>query len=33
LSKTTLAIDRPQLSPEDIKKLKEAQRKAAAGRE
>ena len=28
LNKLTLKIDRPQLSPEDIKKLEEAQAKA-----
>jgi arylsulfatase len=33
INKITLTIDRPKLSPEDIKKLEEAQRKAAAGRE
>lgn len=32
-SKITLAIDRPKLSPEDIKKLEEAMKKAAAGKE
>jgi arylsulfatase len=33
LNKITLTIDRPQLSPEDIKKLEEAQKKAAAAKE
>jgi len=33
LHKVTLAIDRPKLSPEDIKKLEEAQRAAVKGRE
>jgi arylsulfatase len=33
INKVTLTIDRPKLSPEDIKKLEEAQRAAAAGRE
>jgi arylsulfatase len=33
INKITLTINRPKLSPEDIKKLEEAQRKAAAGRE
>jgi arylsulfatase len=33
LNKITLTIDRPKLSPEDIRKLEEAQRAAAAGRE
>jgi len=33
ISKITLTIDRPKLTPEDIKKLEEAQRKVAAGRE
>jgi arylsulfatase A-like enzyme len=33
LNKVTLAIDRPKLSPEDIKKLEEAAKKAEAGRE
>jgi arylsulfatase len=33
ITKITLTIDRPKLSPEDIKKLEEGQRKAAAGRE
>lgn len=33
LEKVTLTIDRPKLSPEDIKKLEEAQRTAAKGRE
>ncbi len=33
INKVTLTIDRPKLSPEDIKKLEEAQRTAAAGRE
>jgi arylsulfatase len=33
LKKVTLAIDHPKLSPEDIEKLKEAMKKAAAGRE
>jgi arylsulfatase len=33
LKKITLTIDRPQLSPEDIKKLEEAQKKAAAAKE
>jgi arylsulfatase len=30
-SKLTITIDRPQLSPEDIKKLQEGMQKAAAG--
>jgi len=29
----TIKIDRPQLSPEDIKKLEEGMKKAALGRE
>jgi len=33
INKVTLTIDRPKLSPEDIKNLEEAQRKAAAVRE
>jgi arylsulfatase len=33
LHKVTLALDRPKLSPEDIKKLAEAQRAATKGRE
>jgi arylsulfatase len=33
LNKLTLKIDRPQLSPVDIKKLEEGLKKAAAGRE
>jgi len=33
LEKVTLTVDRPKLSPEDIKKLEEAQRTAAKGRE
>jgi len=33
LHKVTLAIDRPQLSPEDIKKLEQAQRATVKGRE
>jgi len=33
LNKITLTIDRPKLSPEDIKKLEEAQKKAAAAKE
>jgi arylsulfatase A-like enzyme len=33
LNKITLTIDRPKLSPEDIKKLEAAQRAAAQGRE
>ena len=33
LHKVTLAIDRPQLSPEDIKKLEQAQRATMKGRE
>jgi hypothetical protein len=33
LNKVTLALDRPKLSPEDIKKLEEAQRTAAKVRE
>ncbi len=33
LNKVTLKIDRPQLTPEDVKKLKEAEAKAAAARE
>ncbi len=32
-NKLTIKIDRPQLSPEDIKKLEEGLKKAAAGRE
>jgi arylsulfatase len=31
LDKLTITIDRPQLSPEDIKKLQEGMQKAAAG--
>ena len=33
LSKLTLKVDRPELSPEDMKTLEEGMRKAAAGRE
>jgi arylsulfatase A-like enzyme len=33
LSKVTLSIDRPKLTPEDIKKLQEAEKKAAEARE
>ena len=33
LNKLTLKVDRPKLSPEDIKKLEEGMRKAEAGRE
>jgi arylsulfatase A-like enzyme len=33
LNKLTLKVDRPQLSPEDIKKLEAGMKKAAAGRE
>ena len=33
LNKLTIKVDRPQLSPEDIKKLEEGMKKAAAGRE
>ncbi len=33
LNKLTLKVDRPQLSPADIKKLQEGMKKAAAGRE
>jgi arylsulfatase len=33
LNKLTLKVDRPQLSPEDIKTLEEGMKKAAAGRE
>ncbi|MBX7243875.1 MAG: arylsulfatase [Candidatus Sumerlaeaceae bacterium] len=33
LGKVTIKVDRPQLSPEDIKKLEEGMKKAAAGRE
>ena len=33
LNKLTLKIDRPQLSPEDIKTLEEAMKKMEAGRE
>ena len=33
LNKLTIKVDRPQLSPEDIKKLEEAMKKAEAGRE
>ena len=33
LDKVTLTIDRPKLSPEDIKKLEQGMQKAAAGRE
>jgi arylsulfatase len=32
-NKLTIKIDRPKLSPEDIKKLEEGMKKAAAGRE
>ena len=32
-NKLTIKIDRPKLSPEDIKKLKEGMKKVAAGRE
>jgi len=31
LKKVTLTIDRPQLSPEDIKKLEQTMRKKKAG--
>ena len=31
LNKLTIKIDRPQLSPEEIKKLQEGMQKAAAG--
>jgi hypothetical protein len=33
IDKITLSIDRPQLTPEDIKKLQEGEKRAAAGRE
>ena len=33
IKKITLTIDRPKLTPEDIKKLEEAMKKAAAGKE
>jgi arylsulfatase len=33
INKITLSIDRPKLTPEDIKKLQEAQKKAAAAKE
>jgi arylsulfatase len=33
LNKVTLTIDRPQLSPEDIKKLQQAEQTAAQARE
>jgi arylsulfatase len=33
LNKLTITVDRPQLSPEEIKKLKEGMKKVAAGRE
>jgi len=33
IKKITLNLDRPKLSPEDIKKLEEAMKKAAAGKE
>jgi arylsulfatase A-like enzyme len=33
LNKLTIKVDRPKLSPEDIKKLEEGMKKAAAGRE
>ena len=33
LNKLTLKVDRPQLSPEDVKKLEAGMKKAAAGRE
>ncbi len=33
LNKLTIKVDRPQLSPEDIKTLEEGMKKAAAGRE
>jgi hypothetical protein len=32
-NKLTIKIDRPQLSPKDIKQLEEGMKKAAAGRE
>ena len=32
-NKITIKVDRPKLSPEDIKKLEEGMKKAAAGRE
>jgi len=32
-NKLTIEIDRPQLSPEEIKKLEEGMQKVAAGRE
>ncbi len=31
IDKLTIAIDQPQLTPEDVKKLKEAEAKAADG--
>ena len=31
IDKLTIAIDRPKLTPEDVKKLKEAEAKAADG--
>jgi arylsulfatase len=33
LNKLTLKVDRPQLTPADIKTLEEGMKKAAAGRE
>ena len=33
LNKLTIKVDRPQLSPADIKTLEEGMKKAAAGRE
>ena len=33
LNKLTIKVDRPKLSPEDIKKLEEAMKKAEAARE
>jgi len=33
LNKLTLKVDRPKLSPDDIKKLEEGMKKTAAGRE
>src|SRR5262249_58329809 len=33
LNKLTIKVDRPQLSPDDIKKLQEAEKKIASGRE
>jgi arylsulfatase len=33
INKVTLTLDRPKLTPEDIKKLKEAMKKAAAAKE